>query len=134
MIPRTILLSLLSAAAAYAAGPYNIVNPGLLDGTTSSALDVSNNLQITGNAQTAATNAAPRLNAYSYSGSGPMVNIGVLTGSNNFSRGYAINDNGVIVGESDNNISRAFVYSGGVMTGLTRLAGNNDRGRGPWYQ
>jgi probable HAF family extracellular repeat protein len=128
MILRTFLLSLLSATAATAAGPYNLVNLGLLDGTTSSALDVSNNRQVTGNAQTAATNPAPRLNAYSYSGSGPMVNLGVLPGSNNFSRGYAINDSGIIVGESDNNISNAFVYSGGVMTGLTRLAGDNTRG------
>jgi len=57
-----------------------------------------------------------------------MTNLGVLAGSNNFSRGYAINDAGIVVGESDNNSSRAFVASNGTMTGLTRLAGDNDRG------
>ena len=57
-----------------------------------------------------------------------MVNLGVLPGSNNFSRSYAINDLGVVVGESDNNTSCAFVYANGTLTGLTRLAGDNDRG------
>ncbi|HMO27216.1 MAG TPA: hypothetical protein PKB10_13215, partial [Tepidisphaeraceae bacterium] len=72
---------------------------------------------------------APRLNAYLWSPpGGPMQNIGTLPGSNNFSRGYAINDFGVIVGESDNNTSRAFRWDGVNMTGLTRLAGDNDRG------
>lgn len=54
-----------------------------------------------------------------------MTNLGVLPGSNNFSRGYAINDSGVIVGESDNNTSKAFRWENGVMTSLGTLGGTS---------
>ncbi len=124
----TLVTALLLAPSLLPAATYTLVDLGTLGGSTSSALDVNNNRQVTGNAQTPTGQPTPRLNAFSYSGSGPMTNLGVLPGSNNFSRGYAINDSGVIVGESDNNTSNAFVYSGGTMTGLTRLAGDNTRG------
>lgn len=124
----------LAAAALVAAAPfaavaqtYNFVDLGTLGGASSFALDVNNLGWVTGNAQLAASQPAPRLNGFLYTGGG-LTNLGVLPGSNNFSRGYAINDLGVVVGESDNNSSRAFVYANGVMTGLTRLAGDNDRG------
>jgi probable HAF family extracellular repeat protein len=107
---------------------YSIVDLGTLGGTSSFGLDVNNNRQVSGNAQTPTGQPSPRLNAFIWSSPGPMTNLGVLPGSNNFSRGYAINDSGVVVGESDNDSSRAFVYSAGAMTGLTRLAGDNDRG------
>ncbi|MEO7854844.1 MAG: PEP-CTERM sorting domain-containing protein [Rubrivivax sp.] len=116
------------APAAMAQTAYVLRDLGTLGGTSSFARDINNLGQVTGNAQTAAGQPSPRLNAYVWSQPGPLVNIGVLPGSNNFSRGYAINDLGVVVGESDNNSSRAFVYANGVMTGLTRLAGDNDRG------
>ncbi len=51
-----------------------------------------------------------------------------VRGPTNFSRGYALNDSGEVVGESDNNISLAFVYENGALKGLTRLAGDNFRG------
>jgi hypothetical protein len=111
-----------------AATLFSVIDLGTLGGSTSFALDVNNHRQVTGNAQEAASEPAPRLNAFSWNAPGPMSNLGVLAGSNNFSRGYAINDSGVIVGESDNNNSRAFVDSGGAMSGLLRLAGDNDRG------
>jgi len=124
-----IALALVSfTAPAESALIYTIVDLGTLGGTSSFALDVNNNRQVSGNAQTPIGQPSPRLNAFSWSSPGPMTNLGVLPGSNNFSRGYAINDAGIVVGESDNNISRAFVSSGGTMTGLTRLAGDNDRG------
>jgi probable HAF family extracellular repeat protein len=112
------------------AQPYQLVDLGTLGGSTSFALDVNNNRQVSGNAQTPTGQPSPRLNAFIWSPpGGPLQNIGTLPGSNNFSRGYAINDSGVVVGESDNNSSRAFRWdSGGGMTGLTRLAGDNDRG------
>lgn len=106
---------------------YNFVDLGTLGGTSSFALDINNLGWVTGNAQLAVGQPAPRLNGFVYTG-GVLTNIGTLPGSNNFSRGYAINDSGVIVGESDNNGSRAFVYANGAMTGLTRVAGDNDRG------
>ena len=125
----TILITLASLLASVAAHAFTftLVDLGTLGGSTSFALDVNNLGQVSGNSQTPTGQPAPRLNGFLYSG-GPLVNLGVLSGSNNFSRGYAVNDSGVVVGESDNNISRAFVSSGGVMTGLTRLAGDNDRG------
>lgn len=116
------------AAAAAQAQSYTLFDLGTLGGTSSFALDVNNLGQVTGNAQTAVGQSAPRLNTFLWSAPGPMNNLGVLPGSNNFSRGYAINDLGVVVGESDNNSSRAFVHANGTLTGLTRLAGDNDRG------
>lgn len=110
------------------AANYQIVELGTLGGGTSFALDVNEHRQVTGNAQEPLAEPSPRLNAFFWEPSSSMTNLSVLPGSNNFSRGYAINDAGVVVGESDNNSSRAFVYSGGAMTGLTRLAGDNDRG------
>jgi probable HAF family extracellular repeat protein len=120
----------LSWSAPASAQPYQLVDLGTLGGSTSFALDINNNRQVSGNAQTPTGQPAPRLNAFFWSPpGGPMQNIGTLPGSNNFSRGYAINDFGVVVGESDNNSSRAFRWdSTNGMTGLTRLAGDNDRG------
>lgn len=124
----TVLASFSSSAAL--AQPYQIVDLGTLGGSSSFALDVNNNRQVSGNAQTPTGQPSPRLNAFIWNPpSGPMQNLGTLPGSNNFSRGYAINDHGVVVGESDNNISRAFRWdSTNGMTGLMRLAGDNNRG------
>lgn len=125
-------LTLSAALAVHVPGAsaqqYQLVDLGTLGGSSSFALDINNLGQITGNAQTAVGQPAPRLNAFLWQAQGPMVGIGVLPGSNNFSRGYAINDAGAIVGESDNNNSRAFIYANGSLSGLTRLAGDNDRG------
>jgi probable HAF family extracellular repeat protein len=115
-------------SASALAATLQIVDLGTLGGTTSFALDVNNHRQVTGNAQEPVSEPAPRLNAFLWETPGPMSNLGMLPGSNNFSRGYALNDAGVVVGESDNNNSRAFVYSNGALAGLTRLAGDNDRG------
>lgn len=111
---------------AFAGTFYQITDLGTLGGTSSFALDVNNKGQVTGNAQTPTTTPSPRLNAFSWGPpSGPMTNLGVLPGSNNFSRGYAINDNGVIVGESDNNTSQAFRSENSTMTNLGSLGGNS---------
>jgi probable HAF family extracellular repeat protein len=122
------LILAIGAPAAMAQVTYVLRDLGTLGGTSSFARDINNLGQVTGNAQTATGQPAPRLNTFLWDEPGPMVNLGVLPGSNNFSRGYAINDFGVVVGESDNNTSRAFVYANGTLTGLIRLAGDNDRG------
>jgi probable HAF family extracellular repeat protein len=126
-------LALLALAALCATAParafeFTLIDIGTHGGSTSFARAINNFGQVTGNAQTPPTEPSPRLNGFLFEEGQPLINIGILPGSNNFSRGYAINDSGVIVGESDNNTSRAFVYQNGVMTGLMRLAGDNDRG------
>lgn len=121
--------------ASVTAAPYSIVNLGTLGGATSFALDVNNNRQATGNSLVTSDPGATGslLRAYSWSPpTGPMINLGALPGAtaNRFARGYAISDSGVVVGEFNNDASRAFVYDPlvGTMSGLTRLAGDNDRG------
>lgn len=93
-----------------------------LGGASSFALDVNNAGVVTGNAQTAPNTPAPRLNAYRWDGGAPA-NLGTLPGGNNFSRGYGVNDAGVVVGESDNNAPRAFRWQDGVMADLGTLGG-----------
>jgi probable HAF family extracellular repeat protein len=103
---------------------YTLIDIGTLGGSTSFSLDVNNRGQVTGNSQTPAGQPSPRLNAFLFTDSG-LTNLGVLPGSNNFSRGYALNDSGVIVGESDNNASKAFRWEAGTMTSLGTLGGTS---------
>lgn len=117
-----LLLALASALpfGAHAAPMFNIVDLGTLpNGSGSSALAVNSNREVTGNART--TGASTPLHAYHWK-NGNMTDIGILPGSDaNFSRGYAINDAGVIVGESSNNTSLAFRWENGSMTNLGSL-------------
>lgn len=117
---------LLAAAALPATAGYTVTGLGTLGGSSSFALAVNDAGQVTGNAQTAAGNPNPRLNAFLWQ-DGVMTNLGVLPGSNNFSRGYAINNGGVVVGESDNNTSRAVRYgtAAGTRSDLGGLPPNN---------
>ncbi len=109
-----------SASAAYQV----LAVDTIAGGTQNFALDINNVGAVTGNSRT--TSSSLPLNAYFWSGSGAAQNIGVLPGSNNFSRGYAINDAGVIVGESDNNNSRAFRWDAASgMTELLSIAGTS---------
>lgn len=128
LVSLTLGVAFAVVAPAVSAQQYQLFDLGTLGGSTSFALDINNLGQVTGNSQTRVGQASPRLNAFSWNAPGPMQNVGVLPGSNNFSRGYAINDAGTIVGESDNNSSRALVYANGTLSSLTRLAGDNDRG------
>ena len=58
-----------------------------------------------------------------------MTNLGVLPGSNNFSRGYAINTRRDRRRIGQINVSRLLRWDPvNGMVGLTRLAGDNDRG------
>jgi probable HAF family extracellular repeat protein len=94
---------------------YSIVNLGTLGGNQSFARAVNDNGQVTGNASTNPGSNLP-LNAFFWE-NGVMRNIGTLPGVN-FSRGFAINNNGLVTGESDNNSPRAFLYD--PATGLLR--------------
>lgn len=117
---------------------YSITDLGTLGGTTSSALDVNNLRQVTGNSLVVSDpgSSGSLLRAYTWT-SGTMTAIPALaplpaevSPFNRFARGYAINDAGYVVGEFNNNSSRAFVFNPntGVTTGLTRLSGGTDNG------
>ncbi len=113
------------ATDAHAAGPYQIsAVPTLPDGTRNFALDINNNRQVSGNSGMTGNTT---LNPYLATG-GWVTYLGTINTTNVFGRGYAVNDDGVVVGESDNNNSNAFVYRNGAISGLTRLAGDNTRG------
>jgi probable HAF family extracellular repeat protein len=109
---------LANTAVTVAQSKYQIIDLGTLGGNQSFALDVNIKRQVTGNSRTGTTTLP--LFAYVWD-EGVMTNLGVLPGSNNFSRGYGINDPGVIVGESDNNASKAFRWEDGLMTNLGTL-------------
>jgi probable HAF family extracellular repeat protein len=101
------------------ASPFVITDLGTLGGNQSFALDVNNLGQVSGNSRTGTTT----LPLIGFFWDGSMTSLGVLPGSNQFSRGYALNDSGVVVGESDNNASKAFRWENGVMTNLGTLGG-----------
>ncbi len=99
---------------------FNVVNLGTLGGPSSFALDVNESRQVTGNARF--TTANSRLHAFVWTDNA-MSDLGYLTNGTEFSRGYAINDHGVVVGESDNNVSKAFLWDGTNLVNLGTLGG-----------
>ncbi|MCD0461024.1 choice-of-anchor M domain-containing protein [Roseiconus lacunae] len=104
---------------------YEVTPLGTLAGNTSYALDVNNLNQVTGNSGIVVGSSNP-LHAFLWT-DGSMEDLGVVpgTGSNNFSRGYALNDAGVVVGESDNSASKAFRWENGVIANLGTLGGSS---------
>lgn len=91
---------------------------GTLGGYRSDATDINNEGIVVGGAETGdyAYLGIPITHAFLYD-NGNMVDLGVLSGRRS-SYALAINDNGVIVGESD---GRAFVYRNGNMVDLNDL-------------
>jgi probable HAF family extracellular repeat protein len=131
MMTRSVLgLVILCGTSSAVAQEYTFIDLGTMGGTTSFARAINNQRQVTGNAQTDPSQPSPRLIAFIWNPpAGPLIDLGILPGSNNFSRGYAINDLGVIVGESGNNTPQSFRWEQTTgMTGLLRLAGDNYNG------
>lgn len=105
-------------------------------GATSYATAINDAGQITGWSDTLQPNTSYPFpeHAFLYSG-GVMRDLGNISGSGqfvNFSRGYAINASGQVVGWSidDNFATHAFLYSGGRMSDLGTLGGSESRARG----
>ncbi len=102
---------------------YDIIPLGTLGGNNSFALALNNLRQVTGNSSTNPGASNP-LNAFLWDfETRQMVSLGRIEPGANFSRGYAINDSGVVVGESDNDRSKAFLYQNGGMINLGTLGG-----------
>ena len=101
---------------------YTITDIGTLGGPSSFALDVNESAQVTGNARYTTTNS--RLHGFAWDKEA-IRDLGYLTNGMEFSRGYAINDAGIIVGESDNDISKAFLWDGANMVQLGTLGGTS---------
>lgn len=120
-----VALGLALAGQAHAVGMYQVVDLGTLSGNQSFALDINESGVITGNSRTSTT-TLPLL-AYRWE-NGVMTALPVLPGNNNFSRGYAINDAGVIVGEDNNNSTKAFKFENGVTTQIDGLQGPGSGG------
>lgn len=118
-----------------ASSSFTLTALGTLGGVTSFALDVNNLRQVSGNSLVTSDpgSTGSLLRAYLWT-AGVMKNLGSMppippsTSTNRFGRGYAVNDAGVVVGEYNNDSSRAFVYQAGAMAGLIRLAGDTDGG------
>lgn len=137
---RLVLATLALATVASTASSsviYSITDLGNLGENPTFASGLSNNRRVTGNSTITPAAAAvegatgSRLRAFSWQ-NGSMSYLGSLPGAttNRFGRGLGINDAGVVVGEFNNDTSRAFVFDPvvGSMQGLTRLAGDSDRG------
>jgi probable HAF family extracellular repeat protein len=102
-----------------------MIDLGTLNGGTSSrAYAINYAGQVTGVADDANTTHTGALHTFLYSG-GEMTDIGNLDGNPNHScYGYAINNNGEIVGSCEvTGAMHAYRYSGGVMTDLGTLGG-----------
>jgi probable HAF family extracellular repeat protein len=101
---------------------YEIVDLGTLGGNAAFGLDLNDEDQVAGNSRTSTT-TLPLL-GFIWS-DGEMIELGTLPGSNRFSRGYGVNNAGVVVGESDNNRPRAFRWEAGTMSDIGDLGGGS---------
>ncbi len=105
--PAVAVMALGSASLAFAATEYNLSAVPTLDGGTRNfALDLNNARQVTGNSGMAGNTT---LNPYLATGASATY-LGTIDTSNVFGRGYAVNDAGVVVGESNNDSSNAFIW------------------------
>ncbi|RUL82799.1 DUF3466 family protein [Tautonia sociabilis] len=98
--------------------------PTLPGGAVNFALDINNRGQVSGNSRKAGTGT--QLFPYVWTiGEAKPVEIGILPGVPTFGRGFAVNDNGVVVGESGNGPSKAFRFEGGTLSDLGTLPGGS---------
>jgi probable HAF family extracellular repeat protein len=97
--------------------------PTLPGGTQNFALDINNRGQVTGNSR---KSGGTTLHPYVWRiGDATPTEIGLLPGVPTFGRGFAVNDLGVVVGESGNGPSKPFRYQNGVLTDLGSLPGGS---------
>jgi probable HAF family extracellular repeat protein len=104
----------------------NLTDLGNLGVGNSQAAGINSSGQIVGNSYTSDNSDR----AFLYSGSGPMTDLGSITGpGTGASYAYAINNAGQITGQSSGGVGGnydAFLDYGGVMTDLGNLGGNSE--------
>lgn len=113
-------LVLVTTPAAANGRTVEVTDLGTLGGNATFALDVNDRGQVTGNSRT----AEGRLAAFLWE-RGVIKDLGFLPGGNGFSRGYAVSDRGVVVGESDNNRPRGFRWERGELSDIGTLPGGS---------
>lgn len=114
----TLVVVIQSSSAANAG--YIITDPGTLGGNLALGYAINSSGQVTGVSST----PTGQFRAFRYS-NGSMVNLGTLGNSASESRGFAINTQGNVVGNSQTNQGfRAFFYANGTMTDIGTLGGN----------
>ncbi len=87
----------------------------LAGGTQNFAQDISNTGYVTGNSRKGG--AGSSLFPYVWK-DGVATEIGLLPGVNVFGRGFAVNDSGLVAGESGNGPNKPFSHSGGGLVDL----------------
>ncbi len=100
-----------------------VTSLGDLGGSSSYALAISSNSQITGYSSLAGGTV---LHAFLYK-SGSMADLGALPGTTD-SFGYGVNASGQVVGVCDASPARPFLYSNGILFELSKLLGAVDQG------
>ncbi len=99
------------------------VVPTLPGGSSNFANDINNLGQVTGNSRKA---GGSQLFPYLWTiGETEPNEIGILPNVPTFGRGFAVNDQGVVVGESGNGPSKAFRFENGVLSDLGSLPGGS---------
>lgn len=119
-----LILVFAAASPRAEAGPvYQVVEvPTLPGGAVNFANDINNAGQVVGNSRK--DGAGSSLFPYVWTiGSSSPTEIGILPGVPTFGRGFAVNDSGVVVGESGNGPSKAFRWESGTLSDVGTLPG-----------
>ncbi|MGE3818506.1 MAG: hypothetical protein AB7I30_03665 [Isosphaeraceae bacterium] len=96
--------------------------PTLAGGAVNFANDINNLGQVVGNSRKGG--AGTSLFPYVWRvGSASPTEIGILPGVPTFGRGFAVNDSGVVVGESGNGPSKGFRWEAGTLSDVGTLPG-----------
>lgn len=122
---RAVAVALLVSPLQAQAGVFYSIQavPTLPGGNQNFALDVNALGQVVGNSR---KNGGTTLHPYLWTIGDPLpVEIGILPGVPTFGRGFAVNDSGVVVGESGNGPSKPFRYENGTLTDLGTLPGGS---------
>ncbi len=120
-----LMLALTSEGRAESPPRYTVQSvPTLPGGAVNFALDINNLGQVSGNSRKA--DSGSQLFPYVWTiGETEPVEIGILPDVPTFGRGFAVNDFGVVVGESGNGPSKAFRFENGTLSDLGSLPGGS---------